>query len=196
VTPKNFPLIVMSGFFYRLVWYLSVMMDEDKIYRRIGEFVVSFQWLENRIREIGWFILDPSRENWPPMDLRNETTADLFAKVEKLFLDALPQCRLDPDLEADFRSSFAKNAERFRNLRRARNKMLHSAYIELKAGGEVHGVMRSNPKLTMDSETREFLFDQEMLSEKSFKEEFREMAELALFFNRCYTQLIHRFPAN
>ena len=172
------------------------MKDEDKIYQRIGEFVVSFQWIENRIREIGWFILNPSRENWPPMELRNETTADLFAKVEKLFLEALPRCRLDPDLEADFRSSFAKNAERFRNLRRARNKILHSAYIELKAGCKIHGVMISNPKLTMDSETGKPLFDQEILSEKSFEEEFRQMAELALFFNRCYTQLIHSLPAD
>lgn len=172
------------------------MMDEDKIYRRIGEFVVSFQWLENRIREIGWYILDPNRGNWPPMDLRNDTTADLFAKVEKLFLDALPRCRLDPDLEADFRSLFAKSAERFRNLRRARNKILHSAYIELKAGGEVHGVMRSDPKLIPDSETGKPLFDQEILSERSFEDEFREMAELDLFFNRCYTQLINRFPAD
>ena len=171
-------------------------MDEDKIYQRIGEFVVSFQWLETRIREIGWFILDPSRENWPPMDLRNETTANLFVKVEKLFLDDLPRCRLCPDLEANFRDSFAENAERFHNLRRARNKILHSAYIVLKAGGEVCGIIRSNPKLIKDSETGEPLFDQDILSEKSFEEEFRQMSELAVFFNRCYTQLIHRFPAD
>jgi len=170
------------------------MMDQDKIYQRIGEFVVSFQGLENLIREIEWFILDPGRENWPPMDQRNETTAILFTKVEELFLDALPRCQLDSELEADFRRSFAVNAERFRNLRRARNKILHSAYIELKAGGEVHGVMRSNPKLIMDSETGEPLFDQELLSEKSFEKEFREMAELFVFFNMCYKQLIQRFP--
>src|SRR5579864_3272767 len=130
-------------------------MNEDKIYQRIGEFVVSFQWLENRIREIGWLILDPSRKNWPPTDLRDETTAVLFAKVEKLFLAALPRCQLPLDLEADFRASFAENANRFHTLRKARNKILHSAYIELKAGGEVHGLVRSNPQLTVDSETGE-----------------------------------------
>jgi hypothetical protein len=172
------------------------MMDQDQIYQRIGEFVVSFQWLDNRIREIGWFILDPSRENWPLMDLRNETTAELFAKVEKLFLDALPRCRLSYDLEVDFRDSFAENAKRFHNLRRARNKILHSAFIELKAGGKVCGIIRSNPKLIKDIETGEPLYDQEILSEKSFEEELRQMSELALFFNRCYTQLIHRFPTD
>ena len=171
------------------------MLDEDKIYQRIGEFVVSFQWLENRVREIGWFILDPGGKNWPPMDLRKDTTAALFAKVEKLFLGALPKCRLDPDLEADFRISFAKNASRFHSLRRSRNKILHSAYIELKAGGQVHGLMRSNPQLSVDNETGEPLFDQEMLSEESFEYEFKEMADLAMFFNRCCMQLIHRLPA-
>ena len=168
------------------------MFDEARVYRRVGEFVVSFQWLENRIREIGWLALDPGRENWPPTGLRNDTTATLFKKVEKLFLDALPRCRLDPALETDFRSSFAENAIRFHDLRRARNKILHSAYIELKAGGEVHGLMRSNPRLEVDSETGEPLLDQEMLGEDSFAFEFKEMADLAVFFNRCYMQLIHR----
>ena len=171
------------------------MVDEAKIYQRVGEFVVSFQWLENRIREIGWFILDPGRKNWPPMDLRNDTAAGLFAKVEKLFFVALPKCKLGTELEAEFRSSFAENANRFHSLRRARNKILHSAYIELKAGGRVHGLIRSDPQLTVDSETGEPLFDQEMLSERSFEYEFKEMAELAMFFNRCYMQLAHRLPA-
>jgi hypothetical protein len=169
------------------------MFDETQVYRRIGEFVVSFQWLENRLREIGWFILDPSRRNWPPADLRDDSTAVLFNKVEKLFLDALPKCRLDPEIETDFRVSFERYAVRFRNLRRARNKILHSAYIELKAGNEVHGLMRSNPRLVRDSETGEPLFDQEMLSEHAFAFELEEMAHLAMFFNRCYLQLIHRF---
>jgi len=48
--------------------------------------------------------------------------------------------------------------------------------------------------LTVDSETGEPLFDQQMLSEKSFEHEFNEMADLAIFFNRCYVQLIHRLP--
>ncbi len=170
------------------------MLDEAKIYQRIGEFVVSFQWLENRIREIGWLVLDPARKNWPPMDLRDETTAALFTKVEKLFLDALPQCRIDMELETDFRTSFAKNATRFHNLRRSRNKILHSAYVELMAGGETLGLIRSNPRLEVDHETGEPLFDHGVLSENSFELEFKEMGDLAIFFNRCYIQLIHRLP--
>nr|WP_057929649.1 hypothetical protein [Burkholderia ambifaria] len=37
------------------------MSNEQAVYQRIGEFTVSFQWIENKLREIGWFILDPER---------------------------------------------------------------------------------------------------------------------------------------
>lgn len=168
------------------------MIDEAKVYQRIGEFVVSFQWLENRIREIGWFVLNPGRKNWPPTDLRDDSAAVLFKKVENLFLDALPRCRLDPELENELKASFAQNVSRLRYLRRARNKILHSAYIEMKAAGQVHELMRSNPRLEVENETGEPLFEQEILSENSFEFEFKEMADLAMFFDRCYIQLIHR----
>jgi hypothetical protein len=169
-------------------------MNEAKTYQLIGEFIVCFQSIESRIREIGWFILDPDRKDWPPKLLRSDTNAALFSKVEELFLQALPKCNLGPELEEDFRASFVESGARFHNLRRARNRILHSAFIELKAGGEVQGLLRSNPQIGVDPETGETLFDQDFLSEHSFQNEFREMAELIVFYNRCYTQLIQRFP--
>jgi len=168
------------------------MLDEAKVYQRIGEFVVSYQGLEQLVREIGWFVLDPSRKKWPPTDLRNDRAVDLFKTVQKLFLDALPRCRLGARIEDEFRTSFARNVSRLHDLRRARNKILHSAFIELKAGGQVHGLMRADPRLEVDDETGEMLFDQETLSERSFEFELREIADLAVFFSRCYIQLIHR----
>lgn len=171
-----------------------VIMDEAKTYQRIGEFVVCFQSIENKIREIGWFILDPGRKDWPPKLLRKDSNAALFEKVEKLFLSALPRCDLGAELEAELRVSFAQSGGRFHNLRRARNRILHSAFIELKSGGEVRGLLLSNPQISVDAETGEILFDQDFLSENSFAKELLEMAELTMFFNRCYTQLIHRLP--
>jgi hypothetical protein len=101
-------------------------LNEGQIYRRIGEFVVCFQWLENRIREIGCYILDPDRKEWPPPTLRDESTSLLFKKVQKLFLDALPRCDLGPELEQDSRDSFAEYAARFDMMWRTRNQILHS----------------------------------------------------------------------
>lgn len=92
-------------------------MDESYIYQRIGEFVVSFQWLEGKIRDIGWFILDPSRRDWPPKQLRNESTEKLFTKVEQLFIQALPKCGLDREHEENLRVSFLEYGARFHGKR-------------------------------------------------------------------------------
>lgn len=168
-------------------------MKPEKIYQMIGEFVVSFQWLENRFREIGWFILDPGRKDWPPKQLRNEHTYDLIEKVDKLFEGAVGLMGL-PETE-ERRKSFRSLADRFHKISKQRNRFLHSAYIELKAGAEVKALMRSNPKIKHDPDSHEFVFDQEILSEKSFKAEMKEMAEIAFAANAHYTQLTHRLPS-
>lgn len=171
------------------------MNHEDLVYQRIGEFVVSFQWLENKLREIGWLILDPGRSQWPPRDLRNLTNEKLVDKVHQLFVDALPQCKLASDLEREFEDSFATFVAELHHVRRARNRILHSAFIELKAGGDVHGLLRSSPKMQVDEETGESLFDQEVLTSQSFSNEMKRMAQVAFFLNRAHLQLIHRFRA-
>lgn len=170
------------------------MTDEALVYQRIGEFAVSFQWLENKLCEIGWFIMDPGRKDWPPKGLRALTNEKLIDKVHELFLQALPQCKLEHELEDDFKTSFAACTEALHQLRRDRNRILHSAFIELKAGGEVVGLMCSNPRTTIDEETGSVLYDQEMLEPESFDNEMRKMGEAAMFLGRAYIQLIHSFP--
>lgn len=167
-------------------------MEQDKIYQRIGEFVVCFQFLENQFREIGWFILDPARREWPPPCLREESSYQLAEKVYDLYTNCLPCCKL-PN-EAQLRKSFRELVDQFHELRKQRNRFLHSAYIELKAAGEVKALLRSNPILKADPESNEPLMDQEILSESSFEKEMKEMAELSLNLGIHYKQLIHRLP--
>ena len=175
--------------------FMNTQSDtQDRTYKRIGEFVVSFQWLENKLREIGWFILDPKRLNWPPKGLRKLTNEDLINKVHDFFLSALPKCALSNDLESDYNSSFGSCVETLHHLRRERNRILHSAYIEIKVGEEVQDLNRSNPRLTIDEETGEYLYDQEFLTPESFEIEIKKMGEAAMFLNRAYVQLVHRYP--
>lgn len=169
-------------------------MDEALVYQRIGEFTVTFQWLENKLREIGWFVLDPHRKDWPPQGLRGLSNERLIDRVHELFLQALSQCQLDPELDADFKSSFASCANDLHRLRRDRNRILHSAFVELKAGGEIIGLMRSNQKLYIDEVTGKALYDRELLTPESFKDEMQRMAEAEMFLSRAYLQLIHRYP--
>lgn len=170
------------------------MISQEHVYQRIGEFVVSFQWLENKLREIGWFILNPTRSEWPPKDLRNLTNENLIDKVHQLFIQALPACKLTTELETEFNGSFKTCVGDLHQLRKQRNRILHSAFIELKAGGEAHAIMRSSPRFGVDEVTGESMFDQEILEPNSFDNEMRKMAEVALFLNRSYIQLLHRYP--
>ena len=170
------------------------MSQEDLVYQRIGEFIVSFQWLENQLREIGWFILDPTRSDWPPRDLRNLTNHDLVNRVHQLFIEALPQCKLTPELEDELTHLFASSVVVLHELRRDRNRILHSAFIELKAAGEVQGLLRSDPKALVDEETGDVLFNQELLTPGSFSKEIERIGRVAVFLNRAYLQLIHRYP--
>lgn len=172
------------------------MSHEDRIYQRIGEFAVSFQWIENKLREIGWYILDPQRKEWPPSGLRDLANEKLIDRVHQLFLEALPKCKLPSQLEADFRDSFTSTVNVLHELRRYRNRILHSAFIELKSGGEVQGLLRSDPKIQVDDETGESLFNQEVLTPESFAKELRILAGAAVVLNRAYLQLIHRYPSD
>ncbi len=167
-------------------------IDFPLTYRRIGEFVVSFQWIEDLLRQIGWFILDPSRAEWPPKQLRNETTAALSDKVDSLFAEAIMKCGLEDaeQRKADFHSLIM----RFHEIRKLRNRHLHSAYIELKAGGEAQALLRSNPKFDIDPETNETLIDQVIIGPESFDGEMKEMAEIAAALGIHYRQLIHLLP--
>ena len=167
-------------------------MDQDKIYQRIGEFVVCFQFLENQLREIGWFILDPARRDWPPHSLREESSYQLAEKVADLYQNCLAHCELPH--EAKLCISFRKLVDQFHEVRKQRNRFLHSAYIELKAAGEVQALLRSDLMLKTDPESSEPLMDQEILSESSFEKEMKEMAELSFHLGIHYKQLIHRLP--
>jgi hypothetical protein len=168
----------------------SAQLDLDRVYQRIGEFVVSFQWLEDMLRQIGWFILDPSRKEWPPKRLRSDKSERLADKVDKLFTLAIGKCGLSDAEEraADFHTLI----ERFHVIRKLRNRHLHSAYIELKAGAEVKALLRSNPKLDVDPETNESMFDQEILSTDSFKKEMAEMADIGFRLGIHYRQLLQK----
>lgn len=172
----------------------SHKIDLDAIYQRIGEFIVSFQWLEDTLRQIGWFILDPSRAEWPPKQLRKERSEDLANKVNALFSEAIEKCGVE---DAEQRKlDFQDLVVRFHAIRKLRNRHLHSAYIELKAGGEVQALLRSNPKFDIDPETNEMLIDQVILGPDSFAAEMTEMADIGLRLGMHYKQLIHRLPVN
>lgn len=171
----------------------SISKEQDKIYKHIGEYVVSFQWIENQLREIGWYILDPEKKDWPPKALRNKTNCQLANEVKQLYLEAIPKCNLNSERETDFINTFNKCVELLHQIRKARNTILHSAFIECKADGEAQGIIRTDPKIKYD-ESGEVIFNREILSPSSFESEMNKIADVGWFLNRAYLQLIHRYP--
>jgi hypothetical protein len=118
--------------------------------------------------------------------LRNE---ELIIKVESLYVGLLDRLNVkdSDELKDDFKSLMSD----CHAMRKYRNNLLHSAFIELKSGDDVLGILRSNPKLKIDPDTGDPLFDQEMLTEAGINEHITKLAQLVLSLNNHYTQLSH-----
>lgn len=163
----------------------------DRVYQQIGEFTVSFQWLEHKFREIGWLLIDPNQNEWPPTQLRNLTNNDLLNRVKSLYVGKV---RTFPGEGASgYCDSFKFVVGEAHKARRVRNNLLHSAFLELKAGGEIQGIMRVNPRLVID-EDGEYEVDSEVLSDEKMRALLASLAPLAVAINLHYTQLIHWAP--
>lgn len=164
----------------------------DETHKVLGEFVVIFQRVENLYREIGWFILDPDRHRWPPTELRKEVIGNLINTVTDLFVNLTETFALENGQEKA--GEMKRLCERFHEFRKLRNRLLHSTYIELRGGGEVHGYFRSNPQPGVDSETGELIVDQENFTADSIYGELRGYSHDIFSLGLIKTQLIHWYP--
>lgn len=171
------------------------MQSDDHIaaaYQSLGEFVATFQWVEDLYRQIGWFILDPERKNWPPMQLRTEKNHQLIDKVTTMFVDLTDRHRFPNGAEKA--RDMLELQPRFHELRGYRNRLLHSTYVELKAGGELVGYLMSNPRISVDSDTGEVQYNEGPFTAESVRTKLREYAEYAFRLSQLYLQLIHWAP--
>lgn len=157
--------------------------NEALFYQRVGEFVVSFQWLENQFRQIGWFTIDPEMINFPNDELREESNNALLNKVVTLHDEFIVRYQIDTRI--GYHVDFPKLVAQFHELRKFRNNLLHSSYHELKAGGEVMGIMRANPK------ARDF----DLIEASDIEAVMKDIAPYILQLNFYFTQLKHWYWA-
>lgn len=171
---------------------MTQMSDISEVHKAIGEFVVFFQSIEDMYRRLGWFILDPEKKNWPPMQLRRESNRDLVDKVTDLFIE------LTRGFEFPNGAEKATEAEElrttFHKLRKYRNRIAHSSYFEVKAGGKVVAVMRTNPEVQVDSETGEVIFDEETFTPDIIRREVSIHAVAMFKLHALQMQTIHWHP--
>ena len=164
----------------------------ERTYQSIGEFVVVFQWVEDLYRQIGWFILDPERKNWPPVQLRRKSNRELIDKVTELFVGLTKRYAFPNGTERA--NDFLELKPHFHEFRGYRNRLLHSTYIELKGGGELLGYIRANPRIVVDTDTGELIHDQEDFSADVMDAKLREYAGYMFRLSNHHLQLIHWSP--
>ena len=119
----------------------EVELRLETIYRRIGEIAVCFQAMESKVRDIGWLLLDPDKSIWPPTTLRDLTTNKLLKRVAEIYRDRV--AGFGGSGAKEYCESFSFTIDRAHDARRARNALLHSAFVELKAAPRVREVVAS-----------------------------------------------------
>lgn len=162
-----------------------------EIYQRIGEVVVCFQWIENLLCQIHWTLTDPNWEKDP-----RRLTADLWFKalVDSAHTELLQFAeRVMPQDPGGWIERAPAMFEQCKALAIERNKVVHSAYVELKAGGELVGLLRSD--MAIDRESGELKFDQDHLTSTSFGVFLRNAGELGIQLGLLHKQIIHWLPA-
>ncbi|MGB3870865.1 MAG: hypothetical protein WA937_15525 [Flavobacteriales bacterium] len=164
----------------------------DAAHKSLGEFIILFQWVEGKYREIGWFIIDPERHNWPPKELRTETNQKLIDQVTDLFIEVTNTYVFENGAEKALEMQELRVL--FHELRKYRNRLVHSAYVELKPGGELQGYVQSNPRVGVDPETGELLFNVEEFTAELVKGKMQEYAPYIWRLSQIHMQLIHWFP--
>ena len=164
----------------------------EESYKALGEFVIVFQWVENVYRQMGWFIINPERTEWPPMELRKETNYALINKVTKMFIDLTTRYSLPGGAEKA--KEMQELRDTFHELRKYRNCLLHSAFVELKAGDDIHGYLRSNPDVGVDPESGELIYDQEEFTADLIYSKLREYGDSMFRLNVNYVQILHWYP--
>lgn len=157
----------------------------DHLYQRIGEYVVSFQWLEGRIRDVGWLLFDPDRRGPLPDELQDITNRALLDKVNKLYESVVGGFGGPGAFE--YCKAFASVINDAHDVRRDRNSLLHSAYSELKSGEEVFALIRTDLRAASGGMT-------DLLSDEHLSELMRRLARVGVAVNFHHVQLTHWAP--
>lgn len=171
---------------------MAATTDIDEVHQAIGEFVVFFQAIEDTYRQIGWFLVDPEKAAWPPGQFRKESNQELVDKVTNLLLDLVQKHDFPNGAQKVTEAKQLQTA--FHKLRKLRNRVVHSAYHEVMAGGQVAAILRTNPKFTVDPDTGDVEHDQEAFDANAIRRELACYAQAFFTLHTIRMQLIHWYP--
>lgn len=166
-----------------------ITFDTSALYQAIGEYVIAFQWLENRLWLAASFAEHPEQagpSRWALVDLSMHPLIDRFERSLHDFVD-----QRAPEHAHSFKQRVSALAKASHDVRRQRNRLLHSAYIFLEAGDQIHGVVRSNLTWRGSANRQEPVFDQGSATPALFRDASKVAVETGFQIGLCYVQLIH-----
>jgi hypothetical protein len=167
--------------------------DEANFYQKIGEFVVSFQWTEDLIRQIGWYCIDPEFVDYPNQELRSVSNNELINKVEILHDEFIRKHGID--VSKGYQLDFSTPLKFFHTYRQFRNTLLHSAYHELKAGGKLVAMLRANPKIKTNPVTKDQIHDIGLLTPEDITKVMEKLSMDIFHLSMYFTQMKHWFQS-
>jgi hypothetical protein len=164
-------------------------LDPAPIYQQLGQFVVLFQLVENYLVRIAEILIDPNLTGNGRVVLAGLGFRDLAVKANVLFA-LLTEKVNTPEAEKK-QKEFDTLTKHCLELAALRNKLVHSTYVHLEAGGELQVIFRSKAKLvTGGPEGPRYTFDQEQLTDVSLDDALKDIAETAFALSTFQRQVL------
>lgn len=163
----------------------DVMLEAERIYKFIGQYVVFFQWLDGRIDEI--FLMARGHESRPETLswLAKQTNDNKVKEFSKLIISGAP---FSPVYVDGWGERLQSVVERLQNERRRRNGIMHAQFLFEFLPINVP-VLRSHLQREGDIP----VFDQEHLSPERCGQIIEELSQLAFDLNMICVQLRHSY---
>lgn len=163
--------------------------DADAIYLEVGRYVVAFQGLQAELIELCWLLAEPTFDQPDGIALSRLPFKRLVRKARARTGAFRDERGLeDTEFRRGFWSRFQELLLHCEEIADRRNSIVHSAYVHLEAGGELHGILRSDMSTTADGQDPEF--DQEFLTANSFDDALLDLGCTTWNLGQCRRQLI------
>lgn len=162
--------------------------EADRLYRFLGKYIVTFQWLEAQLDQI--LLLANGHENWGRAQIRlaGMRNIDKISAVEKVVMAPRPFGRRAE--RPGWTEGFEALLERLRHEGRRRNGIVHSQYL-------FEFVEAGLPVLRSDRRRKDGVaeFEREDLDSEQISAIFNELAMLAIDLSQARLQLVHWYAA-
>lgn len=152
--------------------------------------MVCFQWLENQISQLAIQVLDPEHTGRADAFVIGRSFRDLVRSTDLAFARHVDL--VDVDNASEHKAKFHALMKRCEAVSQSRNRLVHSTYLHVEAGGELQTILRSKPGVrTGGAQGPRVEFDRAELSESSFQEHIRGAADCGFEVGQARVQIVH-----